>query len=80
MRFISRVLIILFILSILFTPVLAASIFSEGFLDVLVVDERDGADERDFPVRAVKYDTMMTLVEKSEALAGFVMGLFSDIR
>lgn len=48
-------------------------------LDVLVVDERDGADESDFPVRTVKYDTMMTSVEKSEALAGFVMGLFSNI-
>ena len=52
----------------------------KDLIDVLVIDERDGADENDFPVKTFKYDTMMTSVEKSEALAGFVMGLFSDIR
>ena len=52
----------------------------EDLIDVLVIDERDGADMGDFPMKTVKYDTMMTSVEKSEALAGFVMGLFSDIR
>ncbi|MCX9014479.1 MAG: 2-phospho-L-lactate transferase [Candidatus Methanoperedens sp.] len=50
----------------------------EDLIDVLVVDERDGADEGDFPVRTVKYDTMMTSVENSEALAGFLIGLFSN--
>jgi len=52
----------------------------EEFLDVLVIDERDGADEGEFPVKTFKYDTMMSSVEKSEALAGFVMGVFSNIR
>ena len=52
----------------------------KDLINVLVIDERDGADESEFPMRTVKYDTMMTSVEKSEALAGFVMGLFSNIR
>ncbi len=52
----------------------------KDLIDVLVIDGQDGADEGDFPMRAVKYDTMMTSVDKSEALAGFVMDLFSDIR
>ena len=52
----------------------------KDLIDVLVIDERDGADMGDFPMKTVKYDTMMTSIEKSEALAGFVMGLFSNIR
>ena len=50
------------------------------FLDSFVIDEKDRADENGFLVKTVKYDTMMTSVEKSEALAGFVMELFSNIR
>jgi LPPG:FO 2-phospho-L-lactate transferase len=48
-------------------------------LDIMIIDERDNANEKDFPVRAVRYDTMMTSVVKSEALAKKVLGLFADI-
>ena len=51
----------------------------EDLIDILVIDERDGADEGDFPMKTVKYDTMMTSVEKSEALAGFVMQAIDNI-
>ncbi len=49
-------------------------------LDTMVIDERDTADEEDFPVRVERCDTLMTSVEKSEALAKKVIGLFGDIR
>ncbi|MCZ7384507.1 MAG: 2-phospho-L-lactate transferase [Candidatus Methanoperedens sp.] len=42
-------------------------------LDVMVIDERDTVDENDFPGNVVKYDTLMTSVEKSKALARFVL-------
>lgn len=48
-------------------------------LDIIVIDERDTANETDFPIRTVMCDTLMTSVEKSEALAKYVMGLFRDI-
>jgi LPPG:FO 2-phospho-L-lactate transferase len=51
----------------------------EDILDIMVIDERDTADEKDYPVRAVRYDTMMTTVEKSEALARCVLELFEKI-
>jgi len=38
-------------------------------LDVMVIDEMDTADESDFDMKTVKFDTMMTSVEKSEELA-----------
>ncbi len=44
-------------------------------LDVMVIDQRDTADEKDFQVRAVRCDTLMTSVEKSERLAGCVLEL-----
>lgn len=44
-------------------------------LDVIVIDQRDTADEKDFKVRAVRCDTLMTSVEKSERLAGCVSGI-----
>jgi len=44
-------------------------------LDIMVIDERDTADEKDFPVRVVRCDTMMTSVEKSEALAKRILEL-----
>ncbi len=50
----------------------------EDILDMMVIDERDTAEEKDFPVRAVRYDTMMTSVEKSEALARCVLELFDE--
>jgi LPPG:FO 2-phospho-L-lactate transferase len=52
----------------------------EDLIDVLVVDKKDNMDVSEFPVKTLKYDTMMTTVEKSEAVAGFVIGLFSNIR
>lgn len=48
-------------------------------LDMMVIDERDTADEKDFPVRAVRYDTMMTSIEKSEMLARRVLELFDEL-
>lgn len=48
-------------------------------LDIMVIDERDAADENNFPVRTVRCDTLMTSIEKSEALAKFVLELFGDI-
>lgn len=38
-------------------------------LDFIVIDERDTALEEDFHMKTVRFDTMMTSVEKSEALA-----------
>ncbi|VVB93950.1 2-phospho-L-lactate transferase [uncultured archaeon] len=49
-------------------------------LDVMVIDERDDVEENDFPVKVVKYDTLMTSVEKSKALAQRVLDLLGDIR
>ncbi|MBU3967552.1 MAG: 2-phospho-L-lactate transferase [Euryarchaeota archaeon] len=48
-------------------------------LDTIIIDERDNADEKEFPVRAVKCDTMMTSVEKSEALARRAVELFKEL-
>jgi LPPG:FO 2-phospho-L-lactate transferase len=49
-------------------------------LDVLVIDEKDDADENDFPIRTMRCDTMMTSIEKSKALAECVLELLGDIR
>lgn len=48
-------------------------------LDIMVIDVRDTADGKEFPIRIVQYDTMMTSIEKSKALANFVLDLFGDI-
>jgi len=48
-------------------------------LDMIVIDEKDTADVKDFPVRTVRLDTMMTSVEKSEALARRVLELFDEL-
>ncbi len=48
-------------------------------MDFMVIDERDSADENDFPIKVIKCDTLMTSVEKSEALAQRVLELFRDI-
>ncbi|MDD5615605.1 MAG: 2-phospho-L-lactate transferase [Candidatus Methanoperedens sp.] len=62
-------------------PVSSAGVaqYYGDILDVMVIDERDTSDERDFPVKAVRFDTMMTSVEKSEALAGYVLELFETL-
>ncbi|VVB89424.1 2-phospho-L-lactate transferase [uncultured archaeon] len=48
-------------------------------LDTLVIDESDTANEKEFPVEAIRFDTMMTSVKKSEALAENILKLFRDI-
>lgn len=48
-------------------------------LDIMVIDEKDTADEGNFSVRTARYDTMMTSVGKSEALARRVVELFKEI-
>jgi LPPG:FO 2-phospho-L-lactate transferase len=48
-------------------------------LAVMVIDDKDTADEKNFPIRVMRCDTMMTSIEKSEALAKFVLELFGDI-
>jgi LPPG:FO 2-phospho-L-lactate transferase len=52
----------------------------KDILDVMVIDERDTADEKDFDVKPMRFDTLMTPIEKSEALAKFIVELFGDIR
>ncbi|MCZ7398341.1 MAG: 2-phospho-L-lactate transferase [Candidatus Methanoperedens sp.] len=49
-------------------------------LDFMVIDEKDTVDENDFTVKVFKCDTLMTSVEKSEALAQRVLDLLGDIR
>jgi LPPG:FO 2-phospho-L-lactate transferase len=44
-------------------------------LDFMVIDEKDTADEADFDMKTVRFDTMMTSVEKSEALAKRIITL-----
>jgi LPPG:FO 2-phospho-L-lactate transferase len=44
-------------------------------LDIMVIDEKDTADEADFDMKTVRYDTMMTSVEKSEELAKRIISL-----
>ncbi len=47
-------------------------------LDVMVIDERDTADEKDFQVEVVRCDTIMDSIRKSEALAKDVLGIFQN--
>lgn len=49
-------------------------------LDVMVIDKKDAVDEKDFTVKVAKYDTLMTSIEKSKALARYVLVLLGDIR
>jgi LPPG:FO 2-phospho-L-lactate transferase len=51
----------------------------KDIVDIMVIDDKDTADENDFPVRMVRFDTLMDSVEKSEALAGFVIKLFRNV-
>jgi LPPG:FO 2-phospho-L-lactate transferase len=48
-------------------------------LDIIVIDDRDTANESDIGVRTVRFDTIMTSVEKSESLARNILKLFRDI-
>jgi len=41
----------------------------------MVIDERDTADEADFDLKTIRFDTLMTSVEKSEALAKKIITL-----
>ncbi len=45
-------------------------------LDIMVIDQRDSMDEKDFMIRTARYDTIMNSIGKSEALAKFVLKLF----
>jgi len=47
-------------------------------LDFMVIDERDTVDEADFDIKTVRFDTMMTSVEKSEALAKRIVSLLQS--
>lgn len=51
----------------------------EDILDMMVIDDRDNADEREFPVRTARCDTLMTSVEKSKMLARRVLELFDEL-
>lgn len=53
--------------------------FYGDIIDIMVIDKKDTADEMDFPVKAVRADTMMTSISKSKALARCVMELFEKI-
>ena len=44
-------------------------------LDIMVIDERDTSDVADFDVKTIRFDTLMTSVEKSEALAKKIIAL-----
>ncbi len=48
-------------------------------LDMLVIDDRDTVDEKNFDIRVARCDTIMDSVEKSKALADFVIKLFGDV-
>ena len=48
-------------------------------LDMMVIDVRDNADEKEFPVRTTRCDTIMTSIEKSEMLARRVLELFDEL-
>lgn len=46
-----------------------------NILDTMVIDERDTVKERDFNIKIKRFDTMMTSVDKSEALARNIIDL-----
>lgn len=48
--------------------------FYKDIVDVLVVDERDGTDLSGYDFEVDRFDTLMTSVEKSRALADFILG------
>jgi LPPG:FO 2-phospho-L-lactate transferase len=54
--------------------------FYGDILDVMVIDDKDTMNASDFDIRTVRYDTIMTSVEKSEFLAKNILKLFWDIR
>jgi LPPG:FO 2-phospho-L-lactate transferase len=53
--------------------------FYGDILDMMVIDERETMDEKNFPVRTIRCDTMMTSIEKSEALARSILELFEEL-
>ncbi|NJD52162.1 MAG: 2-phospho-L-lactate transferase [Candidatus Methanoperedens sp.] len=48
-------------------------------LDIMVIDDKDTAKEPDSGMKTVRFDTIMTSVEKSELLARNILKLFQDI-
>ena len=53
--------------------------FYGDILDLMIIDERDTVDEKTFPVRTIRCDTIMTSIQRSEALARCVLELFERI-
>jgi LPPG:FO 2-phospho-L-lactate transferase len=48
--------------------------FYKDIVDILIVDERDGTDLSGYDFEVDRFDTLMTGVEKSKALADFMLG------
>lgn len=48
-------------------------------LDALVIDIRDRVDEKTIAGKTMRFDTLMTSVEKSEALAGCIIDIFNTV-
>lgn len=53
--------------------------FYGDILDIMVIDDKDTVNVSDFDARTVRYDTIMTSIEKSESLAKNILELFSGI-
>lgn len=53
--------------------------FYGDILDVMVIDDKDTMNASDFDIRTVRFDTIMTSVEKSQSLAKNILKLFSGI-
>jgi LPPG:FO 2-phospho-L-lactate transferase len=47
--------------------------YYKDIADILIIDERDGTDLSGYDFEAVKFDTLMTGVDKSKALADFML-------
>ncbi len=51
----------------------------KDFLDIMVIDCRDKKDKNDSQIKTVRYDTMMNSVEKSKALASFILEVLASL-
>jgi LPPG:FO 2-phospho-L-lactate transferase len=48
--------------------------FYQDIVDILIVDERDNTDLSGYDFETIRFDTLMTSVEKSRALADLMLG------
>ncbi len=55
------------------------ALFYGDIIDVMVIDERDTVNISELHIKTVRFDTIMTSVEKSEKLARRILDLFRDI-